>query len=96
MKIPKTVPLVLVVLLVGAIVGYLSNRRIPLSGESDLIPELLRTDLSVEELMKRLDIFEVKQKVKAPEFTLPSLDGQVTGLKEYSGRLILLAFWATW
>ena len=32
----------------------------------------------------------------APEFQLPSLDGQVVSLEELRGRPVMLNFWATW
>jgi cytochrome oxidase Cu insertion factor (SCO1/SenC/PrrC family) len=32
----------------------------------------------------------------APGFSLPGLDGRVTGLSDLRGRVALLFFWATW
>ena len=32
----------------------------------------------------------------APDFSLPSLNGQQIGLQEFSGKPIILNFWATW
>lgn len=34
--------------------------------------------------------------VRAPGFTLPSLQGQSVSLDEYKGQVVLLNFWATW
>jgi peroxiredoxin len=33
---------------------------------------------------------------KAPDFTLKTLDGQETSLKDYRGKKVILNFWATW
>jgi peroxiredoxin len=33
---------------------------------------------------------------KAPDFTLPAIDGQKTSLSDLNGRVVLLNFWATW
>jgi len=32
----------------------------------------------------------------APDFTLPTLDGQEVRLSSYRGKVVLLDFWATW
>ena len=34
--------------------------------------------------------------VEAPDFILPSLDGQVVTLSDFEGKLVLLNFWASW
>jgi peroxiredoxin len=32
----------------------------------------------------------------APDFSLPDLDGQMVGLADYKGKVVLLNIWATW
>jgi len=34
--------------------------------------------------------------VQAPTFTLPNLQGQPVSLAKYTGKVVLLNFWATW
>ena len=34
--------------------------------------------------------------VNAPQFSVPSLDGQEITLKDYQGKYLLVNFWATW
>ncbi len=34
--------------------------------------------------------------LKAPDFTLADLDGNLVSLEDYKGRVILLNFWGTW
>jgi cytochrome oxidase Cu insertion factor (SCO1/SenC/PrrC family) len=33
---------------------------------------------------------------KAPDFTLESLSGETISLSDYSGKSVLLVFWASW
>jgi peroxiredoxin len=33
---------------------------------------------------------------KAPDFTLPNLDGKTVNLSDSSGKLVVINFWATW
>ena len=39
---------------------------------------------------------ENKERAPAPEFTLPDPGGQKRSLKDYRGKVVFLAFWATW
>lgn len=32
----------------------------------------------------------------APDFTLPAVDGSMVSMSDYSGKVILVEFWATW
>jgi peroxiredoxin len=38
----------------------------------------------------------VSQSIKAPDFTLPDLNGTSFSLADYSGKPVLVVFWATW
>ena len=42
------------------------------------------------------DMTAFDRPVPAPEFELPGLDGTVSRLSDFRGRLVLLNFWATW
>jgi len=35
-------------------------------------------------------------RVKAPEFTLPDMDGRQRSLSSYQGKVVILHFWASW
>jgi peroxiredoxin len=39
---------------------------------------------------------EVKDHPPAPDFTLPDSGGNKKSLKDYRGKVVFLAFWATW
>lgn len=43
-----------------------------------------------------LDVIKPKVRVQAPAFSLDSLDGGTDELMDYSGKVVLLNFWATW
>ena len=45
---------------------------------------------------KDFEVIQPKQRVEAPAFTLPDLEGKSISLDSYSGKIILLHFWATW
>jgi peroxiredoxin len=38
----------------------------------------------------------IREHSLAPEFSLPDLSGQTLDLSSYRGKVVLLAFWATW
>ena len=38
----------------------------------------------------------VKPARPAPDFSLPDMDGKIHKLSDYSGKVVLLNFWATW
>src|SRR4026209_1398740 len=39
---------------------------------------------------------EIKDHPQAPDFTLPDPSGKKLSLKDYRGKVVFLAFWATW
>jgi AhpC/TSA family protein len=39
---------------------------------------------------------EARASLKAPDFTLPDLDGNLHSLSDYKGRKVLLLSWASW
>jgi peroxiredoxin len=39
---------------------------------------------------------EIKDHPEAPDFTLPDAGGKKRSLKDYRGKVVFLAFWATW
>jgi hypothetical protein len=59
---------------------------------SDSSPE----DTGIAELLKSLQMHYFKDPVKAPEFELPSIDGNKISLSQYRGNVVLISFWATW
>lgn len=42
------------------------------------------------------EIVEKTSKTKAPDFTLPDMNGKKVSLSEFRGKAIILNFWATW
>lgn len=50
----------------------------------------------LEEYIKALGLVKFDKKIKAPNFSLPDLEGRMVELKDLRGKVILLNFWATW
>src|SRR5687768_9279585 len=48
-----------------------------------------------EHLFEAMGMAQVPPKV-APDFTLPTVDGQQVSLEAYRGKVVFLNFWATW
>ncbi len=51
---------------------------------------------SVAEILASMNIQHFTQPVSAPEFELPSVNGEKVSLSQYRGKVVLLSFWATW
>ena len=49
-----------------------------------------------EDLYTKIRISLIKGDKRAPDFSLPDLQGRKMGLKQFRGKIILLNFWATW
>ena len=49
-----------------------------------------------EDLFKALQASQFPERVEAPEFTLPLIEGGEAKLSDYKGKVIFLNFWATW
>lgn len=51
---------------------------------------------ALEHWNKSLSLIKPQKLSQAPDFTTPGLDGFTVRMKDYSGRVIFLNFWATW
>lgn len=49
-----------------------------------------------DELLRRIGAKPIKDRKKAPAFSLSDLNGKKVALKQYLGRVVFLNFWATW
>lgn len=49
-----------------------------------------------EDHLAKLGVYRIDQKIDAPEFTLPDLNGRKRSLSDFQGKFIMLNFWATW
>ena len=59
-------------------------------------PEFKESIYKVGKLKPRDSVLKVKVGERAPDFTLPSLDGPNLRLQEQRGRVVMINFWATW
>ena len=44
----------------------------------------------------RQTLTPLAQRVPAPDFALPDMDGRIHRLSDYRGRVVIVNFWATW
>jgi peroxiredoxin len=59
-------------------------------------PSLAASENQIDDLCKKMKIQQMKDKKKAPEFSLGGLSGRKGDLKEFRGKIVFLTFWATW
>lgn len=50
----------------------------------------------LSEQLSALDIYHYKEPAEAPDFELPSIDGEMVSLSQYRGKVVLISFWTTW
>jgi cytochrome oxidase Cu insertion factor (SCO1/SenC/PrrC family) len=49
-----------------------------------------------EDHLAKFGVNKLDEKIDAPEFTLPDLNGKKRSLSDFQGKFIMLNFWATW
>ena len=49
-----------------------------------------------EDHLAKFDVNKLDEKIDAPEFTLPDINGKKRSLSDFQGKFIMLNFWATW
>ena len=49
-----------------------------------------------EDHLAKFGVNKLDEKIAAPEFTLPDINGRKRNLSDFQGRFIMLNFWATW
>ena len=52
--------------------------------------------LGEEDHLAKFGVNKLDEKIAAPEFTLPDINGRKRTLSDFQGRFIMLNFWATW
>ena len=73
-----------------------SNQKMTLEKVNNNSKATLRKNKVIKtEKVKSLTIKE-SQKMKAPDFLLADLDGNVMSFSAYEGQVVLLTFWGTW
>ncbi len=48
------------------------------------------------ELFERLQLLPHEERVEAPDFSLPDMDGNTLTLSDLRGKAVFLNFWTTW
>ncbi len=54
------------------------------------------TSWAVDDPFEAMGVVRPKTRMKAPDFSLETLDGSPLNLDDFKGRLVVLNFWATW
>jgi cytochrome oxidase Cu insertion factor (SCO1/SenC/PrrC family) len=50
----------------------------------------------VDDLMSAARVMKFKAELMALDFTINDVEGKRVGLDDFRGKVVLLAFWATW
>ncbi len=76
---------------------FASTFVIALIGILTFIPRSESEDYaSARDLMDSMGISRVVHMVKAPDFMLSDLDGNMVRLSDYRGKVVMVNFWTTW
>lgn len=59
-----------------------------------VVPNSMKAKVSEPEVVEYN--LEKEEKIKAPEFKVSTLDGEVMKLSDYEGQRVILNFWTTW
>lgn len=52
--------------------------------------------MSIPELLKAMNIYEIGSEQDAHDFELKSLGGGTVSLKQFRGKTVIINFWTTW
>ena len=73
-----------------------SNQKMTLAKVNDNTKASLRKDKVIKSKKAKRPTGKEHQKMKAPDFMLADLDGNVMTFSAYEGQVVLLTFWGTW
>ena len=60
------------------------------------VPVFAEGTESIEGLFEALQVIALDEPLKAPDFSLTSVNGETKSLSDYQGQLVFLNFWTTW
>lgn len=81
----KNIGLILVLVLIAITLGTYIKQQVEQSQQ-----------IKAETIGREVELVGAEKGKLAPDFTLPTIDGQVASLSDFKGKKVILNFWASW
>jgi cytochrome oxidase Cu insertion factor (SCO1/SenC/PrrC family) len=89
----KIIILTFILVVSAGLYVFLDDRS---GARTGAVHPVIQPDKSVAGLLESMNFLQLSPGQNVPDFSLASVDGETIRLSDYSGKVVILSFWATW